>query len=133
MGFRAPTYLLVWPEGSPLAGLEIRMRSISLGVVRELTRFQALDVSGEVTEDDMAVIVGVASTLAGLVSSWNIEDDDGNPVPVTAETVAGLDLGILFAAIGQLLDKVVSIGAPLGTPSTGGASPVAPSIPMETL
>lgn len=134
MGFKRMAYRLDWPEGSPLHGLEISMRSASLGVITQLTRFQSLDPSsGQLGADEIHTLNEVCSTIAGLITLWNFEDDNDEPIPVTPESVRDMDFGILIAVIGAYLNKVVSIGAPLGVPSASGSPSPVPPIPMETL
>lgn len=69
--------------------------------------------------------------LVPLLVSWNLQDNDGNPVPLDRETFGKQDRVFTGAVIGAWLSK--GVRRPLSTPSPSGEQSVAESIPMETL
>lgn len=71
-----------------------------------------------------------------IIESWNLEDAQGAPLPIQAETIlrelpAAL-VGQIMAGWQAAMDTEVSVAAPLGPPSSApGTSGPAPSAPME--
>lgn len=73
MGFREPsTIRLVFEEGDEYHGLEVRMRGLSIA--------DWLKASGQDGDGDNGAAT-IKRFYKALVS-WNLEDDNGQPVPV---------------------------------------------------
>lgn len=127
MGYKrgGTKYRLVF-EDDAFAGLEVVARSIPLGAYLEL-----MDVFDDgLTKENTDTLFGA---FTKVLVSWNIEDDDDQPVPTTVEGLYSLDLNEARVIIEAWRDAVTGVTGPLGSSSTGGEpSPVA-SIPMETL
>lgn len=66
--------------------------------------------------------------LASLVE-WNLEDDDGAPVPVSAEAFAAQDRWFQSALADAWVDQMVQVSDPLDQPSSSGPTELA-EIPM---
>src|ERR1700704_5773047 len=82
-GYKRKLYVLTWPDGHELAGLEVTTKGLP---VKKL--FELVQLSGQLTgEGDVATKVAVADELfagfAARLVSWNLEDDDDAPVPAT--------------------------------------------------
>lgn len=69
-----PLYALKF-EGDEFEGLEIMARTIPLSKFFELQRLQ------ELASTDADAAEEVVRRLAGVLVSWNLLDDDDNPVP----------------------------------------------------
>lgn len=121
MGFRFQrTYALRWPAGSDLDGLEVDTRSASVATMREV---RALRVSQD--EERLAEI------LAGHITRWNLEGEDGEILPITVDSLLGQE-SVLLAAIGkEWFLAVAGVSAPLDLGSTNSPPSVEQSIPME--
>jgi hypothetical protein len=67
--------------------------------------------------------------FARVIVSWNVEDDDGQPVPPTVQTLLDQDFAFLMAIMNSWVTAMSQAPPPLpGTSGSGGTSPEA-SIP----
>jgi hypothetical protein len=117
-------YTLVFDDAE-FEGLEIKTRSISLGKYLEM---QTL-IDSELNRENIDKLFG---EFAGILLSWNLEDDDG-PVPITVEGLYSQDLDFVKAIIDAWRDAMVGVHAPLPQSSPGGEPSPEASIPMEAL
>src|SRR4051812_12567991 len=103
MGFRLNrTYSLEF-EGA-MEGAVVKLRSTTAGKVIEM---RAADAAG------------LAALLADHVLEWNLEDTDGQPLPVTAEAIlGGMEEVVLAAIIREWYKAATGVTAPLDGPST---------------
>jgi hypothetical protein len=69
-----PVYKLIFAD-EEFDGLEVMAKSLPLGEFMELQKLQA-----RATEDPGAA-EKIVRTLGRVLVSWNLEDDDGKPVP----------------------------------------------------
>lgn len=133
MGFKRErkTYRLQF-EGE-LQGLVVRARSLPLGKFMELGKL--LDTDAEITPsgEDMGKVDTMFHTFADALLSWNLEDDDDNPVPATAEGLYTQDLEFCTAVITAYMHAVSGVSAPLPQGSPAGEPSLEESIPMESL
>ena len=117
MGFRhePKTFSLVFDDPD-LEGLEVKARSLSIG---------------ELNDDDIQVFESFAKALV----SWNLEDEDGNPLPPTLEIIQSYpDLGFMSALSNAWLNAVMGVNQELGKGSgSGEPSLVESTLPMEPL
>ena len=116
MGFRREpkTFLLVFDDPD-LAGLEVRARSLSIG---------------ELEDDDLQVYESFAAALV----SWNLEDEDGNSLPATLETVRSYpDVGFMNALASAWIKAVTGVDDDLGKDSDSGRRYLEESLTMEPL
>ncbi|TVZ96525.1 hypothetical protein [Streptomyces sp. BK340] len=106
-------------------GLEVRVRSLSMGQLIA-ARTDNDDGGRDGTE-------AMVELLAERLVDWNLEDEDGAPVPPTLDAIKGEDHDMIMAIITQWTNAVAGVPAPLEQPSPAGeTSPVA-SIPTEAL
>ena len=114
-------YKLVFQD-EDLAGIEITVRSLTTGQLIELQEAQQSGMHEKFT-----------NMLAEKLVDWNVEDEDGTPVPATLEGVRSMDLEFNNKVIDVWTDAVFGIRRPLSKPSADGQPSVEASIPMETL
>lgn len=125
---KARLFNLAFAPDHPLHGLEVTARSVSM---RDLLAVMELASLAGASLRDQAVGVGrLTEKLAELIVSWNLEDEDGNPVPATAEGVQGQDMDFVLALCESWIDAVAGVPAPLPQPSEDGAPSLEASIPM---
>lgn len=136
MGYKAQRRILVireWPDET-LAGLEVKARSVKTGEFlqfgKAMTRAQA---AGLTAEDGVAAVDGLLELFARSLVSWNLEDEEGNPVPATLAGLLDQDNDWTQRVIMTWLEAVGGAPGPLGQRSTGGETSLAASIPMEPL
>ncbi len=136
MGYvRKKTFKIRFGEGHEFEGLEVRMRSVSIGrMLRLMPKIGALDDIVATKPDE---IEDLFRDIAGLIDSWNIEDEDdqGNvvPVPATYEGVIDQDLRMLNCILQEWAQHVAGVPAPLDERSPSGEPFPEASLPMETL
>lgn len=133
MGFQRTTYKLVF-EGD-LTGLEIRTRGASIA---QAVRCSAiLSMGAELirdTEESQAARDELISMLAKRFLAWNLEDESGEPVPCTKETLeTEEDWSFLIAVAKAWMNAGVNVTSPLEEPSADGVPPMVAATPMEIL
>lgn len=126
MGFKKPVkiYVLSFDE-EEYEGLEIKVRGMSMKEMLDISRLEG--------KEDRESIVLMMRLFAEKIVSWNMEEEDGTPVPHTAATLMDLDPEFVGACIGSYMGAVKGVSDPLEKPSDSGPSSLAASIPMETL
>lgn len=139
-------FLLIWPEGHELHGLEVRMRRVS--IADTLTAMElSEDPDGESPEDWRGRLASMADLVAGHLIGWNLRDavlDEGGmlevnhdgepatrPVPADVAGVRSLDVRTLRAIMVGWTQAVVGVSDPLSPPSGDGEPSPVLSIPME--
>jgi hypothetical protein len=118
-----------------LEGLEVTMRSVSLEQYLKASAAHRLtDVRGRAwTAEDKAAMTDLYEAFADALESWNVEDDNGDPVPAGRAGVFAQDLQFLLPVALAWLRAMAGIEPDLGKDlSSGGISPEA-SLPMEAL
>lgn len=106
--------------GTEHEGLEI--------TVRDMSTDELISMPDSTTHE---VLVGA---FAGQLVSWNLETEDGTPIPPTPENVRRQDRSMNQLIIERWLDALNGVPAgPLPQPSPAGEPSPAVSIPMEPL
>ena len=116
MGFKhhAKAFTLVFDDPD-LEGLVVKARSMSLA---------------ELNDDDLRVYESFANALV----SWNLEYEDGRPVPMTLEALENYpDVAFISGMTEAWFKAVTAVDDELGKDSTSGKSYPEGSIPMEPL
>lgn len=127
MGYqpKSPQYHLVFADGQH-EGLDVTMKSLPLG---EFFTLQDLRVRAA---DDPDAARKVISAMADLIVSWNVEDN-GEPVPPTAEGLMKFDMSFLLDIIRAWVEAVTNVPNHSQPASNAGATSLELSIPMERL
>lgn len=76
-------------------------------------------------------LLAMAKSLAELVESWDLLDDEGKPVPVSVEVLSPLGLTVLQKITRAILDDVLPNRTPPAV-SRNGSTPTASSEPVRT-
>lgn len=133
MGYRRPvkTYVLEF-EDPEMHGLIVRARKASVKQLMEIMDL-ADAVREKPTKEEINELFGV---FADQIKSWNLEDEDGVPVPATLAGLISQDFEFVMPVIYAWIDAIQGVPAPLAQNSGDGApsppeAPVALSIPME--
>lgn len=106
-------------------GLEVMVRSLTMGQL-----IKARSGKGDDGKDGTEELVEL---LAERLVSWNLEDENGTPVPPTLDAIRGEDNDLVFAIINHWTDAIGGVKAPLPESSPSGEPSPAVSIPMEPL
>lgn len=132
MGFARPNLKLRWAEPHELAGLEIRIRRLSIGQALRLTSLADLKDAFASGGDATAELDELFHILAGKIIGWNLEDGNGAPVPVSVDTVCDLDIDMVLWIVEAWLDSIGGTNAPLA-PTPAASEEAALDIPMEVM
>lgn len=133
MAYQRKTYLLKWPEDHELHGLEIKLKGLTIGDMQIMGELK--DMEERFKENrDLSLFEPFVELLSKKIVSWNYEDDDHKPIPVSEDAIRELDLTELIPALMQWMEKAAGgISAPLKNGSSSGESAQEVSIPMEAL
>lgn len=130
------TYKLTFED---YPGLVIETKSVSTGrlmkLMRMAVRLQDKDVSDAsgLTEEDTEAVDALFSGFAQALVSWNLEDEDGNPVPTTKEGVYEQDFDLILSLINDWIEAVSGTPGDLGKGSNSGLRFPEVSLPMVPL
>ena len=119
-----PLYKLTFADDE-FDGLEVVAKSLPLGEFFELQRLQ------EKANTDPDVAEQVIGRLADVLTGWNLEDDDGQPVPCTFEGIKQQDLPFVLAIFQAWMEAVASVPNRSRGNSNDGETSLELSIPME--
>ena len=112
-------YKLIFQD-EDMAGVEITVKSLTSGQLIELQEAQSSGIHEKFT-----------SMLAEQLVSWNVEDEDGTPIPPTLEGIRSMDIDFNNRVVDAWTDQVFGVKAPLSQSSSGGRPSVELSIPMD--
>jgi hypothetical protein len=133
MGFRAKRKVIVLQFADDFEGLEVRARSLSMAELLDLgDQIAALESGGLAA---LSEVRGLINQFAEHLQSWNLEDESGASVPMTAEAVLGQDPGMVIEMVLAWAEGVVSIRKfdPLDPSSTDGTPSELSSIPTTPM
>lgn len=130
-GFRPKKrlYKLVF-ESQELEGLEVAMRSVS---VDSMLKMAAVADAAKRNEVDLAGLEGMFARFARALEVWNVEDDEGQPVPADLGGVRSQDVDFIMAVFEAWFEAVMDVDAGLGKGSPSGGNSVEASLPMAPL
>ena len=120
-------------EDEELDGLVVKVRSASVGRLLEFMRFLAGLSGDDLTADDVEKFAGLFESFADVLQEWNVEDEDGRPVPATLEGVRSQDGDFVMDIMRVWFQAVTQPPAPLPATSSAGGPSAAPPLPMEPL
>lgn len=116
MGFKkVPTIYTLTFEDTDWEGLEVRMKSTSFGTIRRLFRLLNDDAAG-----DLDSVEAIVKLLAGHLVSWNMEDENDQPVTADEKGLDDQDFGFIMELSNRYLDQVTGVVGDLGKDSTSG-------------
>ena len=121
-------------------GLLVVMKGLSIeafmALARDAAGMQALDMSGmKGPELDKAMdqVDGLFTRFAKSLKSWNLDDDDGEPVPETEAGVRSQDLDFILEITLAWMDAIASVDIPLPQPANGHVSSPESSLQLASL
>lgn len=124
MGFRKIPTIYTLTEFKDAPGLVVRMKGLKFGQLLKL--MTAKDDDGGSVEEMYEIF------LKGLIS-WNLEDEDGIPVPCTAEAVADQELNFVLGIIDVWTTLLTGVSEDLGKDSQSGEKFLGQPVTMEAL
>ena len=121
MGFKVPrrTARVAFEEGHDYHGAEIVLRlDLPVSALFEMQHLR----EGDSTADE-----AIRRFADEVIESWNIEGDDGQPLPVQYEGGAStLPAAFIIALMDRWSQEATAAPAPLGQPSSDTAGSVVP-------
>lgn len=133
MGFKVKrkSYRLVFGAGSDLEGATVVMGPMNMGEFLMLARAGR----EQQNEDTMQQLgLGMLDTVAGKLVSWDLEEEDGTPIPATKEGVLSLEVDTVLVIINAWTFAAKGVSVPLPeTSSDGERQTLEASIPMEAM
>lgn len=124
MGFKRKRKLYKLTFADPdMDGLQVTMHAIPVGVVLEL------QAASEKTDGNARLFEIMSEALV----EWNLENEDGTPVPATKEGVMTQDMDFVMAIITSWTEAISGVSAPLASGSTSGETFPEASLPMAVL
>lgn len=132
MAYRAKSKVrqIVFTDDHEFAGLHMTVRGVSIG--KFLRLLSMAEIKSKVpTEEELQRLRDFYGYFADALVDWDMEDEDGNPVPPTAEGVSSLDFELVTKLVMEYADAIAGVSAPLGESSTSGGTFQEQSLPME--
>lgn len=122
-------------ESAKYAGLEVRVYAPPMGVVIAMTALAGTDLTNlaAVTPDKLARVSEMFDAFLEALVDWNLEDDNGNPVPATAYGIKSQDSVFIQEIIHEWAAISERVDTPLDRLSPAGKLFPVESIPMEPL
>jgi hypothetical protein len=132
MGYtpRKTVYLLEF-EGTEHAGLQVKMRAGKMEMLFSGGALLRIDQHNPTAQDVEAVTDEVRSFVDHLIS-WNIEDEQGRPVPATLEGVRAQEIPLIALIMKQWQAAMGDVTGPL-SPSSPPGLPDLAGIPTGTI
>lgn len=128
MGFKASVRAVTiqFAEGHEYHGAEARVRGMAIGEYMAATGLDGGD------GDDAASSM---KRFAERLISWNLEDDEGTPIPATEDGLQHVDQALARALQNAYVATIIGVHSadPLPQSSTSGEPSLVESIPTEAL
>lgn len=136
MGYKLTprTATIVFDEGTDFAGLEVRVNlRVPMGRWFDQARLFGLSKNPEAMTEAMAngtIEAGFREFCEQSLIGWNLEDEDGNPVPADYEHFRQQDMLLIQTIIGKWTETASTPSAPLEKPSSNTPPP---GLSMQTV
>ncbi len=114
-----------------MQGLVVRAQSVPLGVFLELIELKEVDTKN-ITAEDAAKVDRLFTGFADALVSWNLENEDGSPVPATADGLKSQDIDFVMQIVSAWIAALSQVPDFLVNKSSDGGKSLEQSIPMET-
>lgn len=136
-------FRITFADDHEFAGLEVHMRSAPIGLVLAMSeatsQLEGLRDTGSLTEGQSAGFRGLVEQLAQVITWWNVDDDDDQPVKPDVEGLLAQEPMLILTLVEQWAARQTQVAPPLPQGSPDGGSPGASlamtelSLPMEPL
>jgi hypothetical protein len=127
MGYRKVPTIHTLDKIEDEDGLIVRVKSIKFGKIRKLMRLTDADESADESLDE------IFSLLLENIVSWNLEDEDGIPVPLSVEGLEDQETDLVMSIIEAWIEKMTGSGESLGKGSPSGVTFPGKPLTMEAL
>lgn len=114
-------YTLRWPEGHELHGLMVSVKGLTVAKLLDLTAKATVLTSEQPEVSESGAEAGrLFKDFANALVEWNLEDDNGKPVPANYRGITSLDFDFAVQLATAWMEAVASVGNPLPPPSSNG-------------
>ena len=120
-------------EDPEFEGLEVVAKSASVADYRRIAELATREFGNTPSAEDLVEMDNLYRAFAEVLVEWNLEEEDGTPVPATLEAVLQQDLPFVQRIVLAWMEAVAGIAAPLPTPSADSERFPEESLPMEVL
>lgn len=118
-------------EGTDLDGAEIVMKGVSLGRFLEVSRLASLLATPEGRTPEN--VEAQFQVLAGLLVSWNWDDEDDQPIPATYDGLKTLDFADVQQIMQGYMQAIASVPKASSSDSTSGGRSQEESLGLASL
>jgi hypothetical protein len=108
-------------------GLEVRVKGLTTGEYLQLVQLSATSEEGDSETEAMLKM------FASHLISWNLEDDEGDPIGTSFEDIKENDFTMNMSIVRAWTDALASVPEKVEKKFTTGDAALVASIPMETL
>lgn len=136
MGFKKEsTVFKLEFEDPAYSGLEVKAKSVPTGDFLDLMDAASkMDLTSKTfSPNDLKAVRVLIEGFAKALVSWNLEDDNDEPVPATFASVRDQELPFLLPIVTAWMDAVAGVSAELGKASSSGGTFPEAAIPMAPL
>lgn len=137
MGFKVNRkgYRLTFADGSALDGATIVMGSLTVDELLALGETAeaagaAVAAAGTSTSE-LEAMQNLKVLIADKLISWDLEEEDGTPIPADMAGVGSLEVEWLMLLVAAWTGALSAVDPSLGKESPSGAISLEASIPME--
>lgn len=124
MGYRPKKKIYDLKFDDPdMEGLEVKLRGLNTG--------QMLEADAARADGGEEAIRSLLTLYAEQLVEWNVEDDEGEILPTTLESVLAQELDFNMKVVDAWQAAVNGVSAPLDSASPDGAPSLEASIPMD--
>lgn len=127
MGHRKVPTIYTITDVKGLEGAVIRLKSIKVGKLRRLLAALESDA------DFSTVMTPIFTMVAEALVSWDLEDENGTPLPATLEGIEELELADIMGIISAWTERMTGVDPDLGKDSPSGEPSLELSGLMEAL
>ena len=130
MGYKntMKVYRLTWDDSTEFPGLVATMRGAR---VREILAVSEL--ADQAGAENMTSIRALFGQIAEFLTSWNVETEDGDPVPATEYGLYEVELALVLAIVNAWVEAAGGVSGPLSERSSSGGTSAVPPLPMAPL
>lgn len=118
-------------DDEDMDGLQVRARSVPLGVFLDLVKLLDVTDTRSVNSEDARKVDQLFEGFAKALVDWNLEEPEGVPVPATFEGLKSQDVDFSLHIVRAWIGALTQVTGPLGNGSSGGGRSLELSMPME--
>lgn len=107
MGYRRSHKTVTVTYEGELEGLHVRFKRASPDVMRHIVN-TARAAQAATMFDQADTILNLCDAVGALLHEWNYEDEQGTPLPATAEVLAGEDVSFVLAVAYGWMDAMAT-------------------------